>query len=271
MTAIARNRAPIRPTARKRGQTSWKSAPCRKWLSSAYFTEISICPAFDILGRAGRVWVSGVLLAAAESQSQQSGTARRVGSRHRCVRPRACEGFRVSRMEPHSTARNQGAIAALARELVATHAVRAKTMPADLSLPGAAEAIASALQEAGIQVGVLVNNAGVIFESDFAGIALDDHLRLLQINVVALKSLTRLFIPPMIKRGTGRILSHIGVCRHNPPPPKSCRPRAPDAQEAVADREARLKGAKPEPRTLQPPRAKRAHEKRRARRRQRRR
>ena len=65
-------------------------------------------------------------------------------------------------------ARNEGAIAALARELVATHAVRAKTMPADLSLPGAAEAIADALKGAGVEVGVLVNNAGVIFEGDFA-------------------------------------------------------------------------------------------------------
>ena len=94
------------------------------------------------------------------------------------------------------SARNEDAIAALARELVATHAVRAKTMPADLSLPGAAEAIADALEE-----------AGVIFEGDFAGIALDDHLRLLQINVVALTSLTRLFLPQMLKRGSGRILN----------------------------------------------------------------
>ncbi len=105
------------------------------------------------------------------------------------------------------TARNEGAIAALARELVAAHAVRVKTMPADLSLPGAAEAIAGALEGASVEVGVLVNNAGVIFEGDFAGIALDDHLRLLQINVVALTSLTRLFVPPMLKRGAGRILN----------------------------------------------------------------
>jgi len=91
------------------------------------------------------------------------------------------------------TARSEEAIAALARELVATHAVRVKTMPADLGLPGAAEAIAAALGEAGVDVDVLVNNAGVVFEGDFAGVACDDHLRLLQINVVALTSLTACF------------------------------------------------------------------------------
>jgi len=115
-------------------------------------------------------------------------------------------------------ARNEGAIAALARDLVATHAVRVKTMPADLSLPGAAEAIAGALEGAGVEVGVLVNNAGVIFEGDFAGIALDDHLRLLQINVVALTSLTRLFIPSMLKRGAGRILNVASAAAFMPIP-----------------------------------------------------
>jgi len=116
------------------------------------------------------------------------------------------------------SARNESAIPALARELVSTHAVRAKTMPADLSLPGAAEAIADALTEAGVEVGVLVNNAGVIFEGDFANITLEDHLRLLQINVVALTSLTRLFLPPMLKRGAGRILNVASIAAFMPIP-----------------------------------------------------
>jgi short-subunit dehydrogenase len=92
-------------------------------------------------------------------------------------------------------ARNEAALAALARELAATYGVRAKTVPVDLSLPAAAEAIADALGAAGVDVGILVNNAGIIFEGEFARAALDDCLRLLQINVVALTSLTRLFLP----------------------------------------------------------------------------
>ena len=115
-------------------------------------------------------------------------------------------------------ARNEGALTALASELAAAHAVRAKTMRVDLSLPGAAEAIAGALKGAGVEVGVLVNNAGVIFEGDFADIALDDHLRLLQINIVALTSLTRLFLPPMIERGAGRILNVASIAAFLPIP-----------------------------------------------------
>jgi short-subunit dehydrogenase len=116
------------------------------------------------------------------------------------------------------TARNEEAITALANELALDHGVRAKTMPADLSIPGAAEAIADALAEAGVEVGVLVNNAGVIFEGDFATIALDDHLRLLQINVVTLTSLARLFLPPMLKRGSGRILNVASIAGFMPIP-----------------------------------------------------
>ncbi len=115
-------------------------------------------------------------------------------------------------------ARNETAIAELGGELAGRHAVRAKTMPVDLSLPGAAQAMDDALKGAGIDVGILVNNAGVAFEGDFATIPLDDHLRLLQINVVALTALTRLFLPPMLKRGGGRILNVASIFSFTPVP-----------------------------------------------------
>jgi uncharacterized protein len=115
-------------------------------------------------------------------------------------------------------ARNEAAMAALARELVGRYAVRAKTMPVDLSLPGAPEAMAAALAEADVAVDILVNNAGVAFEGDFATIALDDHLRLLQVNIVALTALTRLFLPTMLERGGGRILNVASIFSFTPVP-----------------------------------------------------
>ena len=115
-------------------------------------------------------------------------------------------------------ARREEALAALARELAATHAVRAKTMPVDLSIPGAAEAMVEALERADVAVEILVNNAGVMFEGDFTSIPLQDHLRLLQINVVALTSLTHLLLPKMIARGHGRILNVASVAAFMPVP-----------------------------------------------------
>jgi uncharacterized protein len=115
-------------------------------------------------------------------------------------------------------ARTETAINALAGELAARHAVRAMTMPVDLSIPGAAEAIVEALARAGIEIEILVNNAGVMFEGDFADIALEDHLRLLQINVVALTALTRLVLPSMLSRRSGRILNVASIAAFMPVP-----------------------------------------------------
>ena len=115
-------------------------------------------------------------------------------------------------------ARNEDALTALARDLVARRAVKAKTMPADLSLPGAAEAMVEALDKAGLAIDILVNNAGVAAEGDLACISHDDCLRLLQVNVVALTSLTRLLLPPMIARRRGRILNVASIAGFMPVP-----------------------------------------------------
>ncbi len=60
-------------------------------------------------------------------------------------------------------ARSHETTTELARELVAKDGVNVKTIPADLSVPGAAEAIFEGLSEKGISVDILVNNAGVLF------------------------------------------------------------------------------------------------------------
>lgn len=91
-------------------------------------------------------------------------------------------------------------------------------MSVDLSLPGAPQAMADALGAAGVDVGVLVNNAGVLAEGPFASGAPDDVLNLLQVNVVALTALTRLFLPAMIARGEGRILNVASIAAFMPVP-----------------------------------------------------
>ena len=115
-------------------------------------------------------------------------------------------------------ARSEAAIEALAREVAAAHAVHVRTMPVDLSLPGAPQAMMEALDGAGVEVGALVNNAGVLSEGPFAEGALEEQLDLLQINVVALTALTRLFAPAMVRRGQGRILNVASIAAFMPVP-----------------------------------------------------
>ncbi|MBV8107760.1 MAG: SDR family NAD(P)-dependent oxidoreductase [Hyphomicrobiales bacterium] len=115
-------------------------------------------------------------------------------------------------------ARSHDTTTELARELIMTKAVNVKTIPADLSVAGAAEAIFEGLTSKGISVDILVNNAGVLFEGEFSSIPLEEHLRLLQINVVALTALTRLFLPLMLQRRGGRILNVASTSAFMPVP-----------------------------------------------------
>ncbi|HME83443.1 MAG TPA: SDR family NAD(P)-dependent oxidoreductase [Roseiarcus sp.] len=115
-------------------------------------------------------------------------------------------------------ARSHETTTGLARELIGTSGVNVKTIPADLSVAGAAEAIFEGLSRRGLSVDILVNNAGVLFEGDFSSIPLEDHLRLLQINVVALTALTRLFLPSMLQRRAGRILNVASTSAFMPVP-----------------------------------------------------
>ncbi len=126
--------------------------------------------------------------------------------------------FAARRYDLVLAARTEAAIEALGRELAANHAVRVKTMPVDLSLPGAPQAMAEALSLANIEVGILVNNAGALSEGPFADGGLDDQLNLIQVNIVALTALMRLLLPAMIARGEGRILNVASIAAFMPTP-----------------------------------------------------
>lgn len=105
-------------------------------------------------------------------------------------------------------------VAAECRTLGAESRVIAK----DLSVPGAAEENFDELSRAGVQVDVLVNNAGFGTHGPFAGIDTDADLGLLQVNIVALTHLTKLFLRPMVARGGGKILNVASVAAFQPGP-----------------------------------------------------
>src|SRR5207302_682056 len=75
-----------------------------------------------------------------------------------------------------------------------------------------------ALGQRGIAADVLVNNAGFAMNGPFADSDLPTHLRMLQVNVVALTHLTRLFLPAMVARGSGRVLNVASIAAYVPGP-----------------------------------------------------
>ncbi len=116
------------------------------------------------------------------------------------------------------TARRLDRLEALAERLRREHKVRVSVIVADLAEQGSPDRIFSAVEAAGMEIAVLVNNAGFPTFGHF--VDLDTHTELdeLQVNVVALTHLTKLFLPGMIARRDGRILNVASTAAFEPGP-----------------------------------------------------
>jgi len=113
-------------------------------------------------------------------------------------------------------ARSLDTLEQLATKLRARYGVSVGVAQADLSEPGAAERLWAEVAGRGAPVDVLVNNAGVGLYGDLADQDSDAGTRMLQLNVVALATLTRLTLPGMLGRSWGRILNVASVTAFQP-------------------------------------------------------
>ncbi len=104
-------------------------------------------------------------------------------------------------------ARRREQLEALATELAAEKGVAARVIAEDLGEPSAPERILYELQRAGIHIDFLVNSAGFGTNGRFADSDFIRELAMVQVNVTSLVHLTRLFLPDMIARKSGRILN----------------------------------------------------------------
>lgn len=95
----------------------------------------------------------------------------------------------------------------VAGELSAAHGIDTRVVPCDLAAPRAAHTLYDEVRTLGIDIDVLVNNAGLLYNGYFDEIALAKQEDLLAVNVVALTALTHLFSAEMLARGRGRILN----------------------------------------------------------------
>ena len=116
-------------------------------------------------------------------------------------------------------ARDEDRLVRLATDLERCYGVKCCVLPADLSKPGAAEKIYKATTSAGLQVDVLVNNAGLSSSGEFVDMEEQTLQHILQVNAMAVASLSHLYGSDMKKRRRGRILivsSIVGVSYAGP-------------------------------------------------------
>lgn len=105
------------------------------------------------------------------------------------------------------TARREQALIALKEELESKHGVTVHTIPMDLAATGGARGLINAVHERGLEVEILINNAG------FGGFGLHtdrtwaEEEAMIDVNIKTLVELTHAFAQQMVKRGRGKILN----------------------------------------------------------------
>ncbi len=105
----------------------------------------------------------------------------------------------------------EGEIREVAGQLEQEFGVTVRAIARDLEQDSAAQEIFDELAGAGMEIEIFVNNAGHGQKGKFWEIDIERDMSILRLNVEAVLRLTKLFLPPMLARGRGRILNVASV------------------------------------------------------------
>ena len=115
-------------------------------------------------------------------------------------------------------ARNGPRLKQVGDELQRQFGITVRTIALDLAAPTAPQALFEELRREGVDVDILVNNAGYGKFGEFAEVAIEESAGQVQLNIAALTSLTRLFLAPMLERGSGKIMNVASTAGFQPGP-----------------------------------------------------
>ncbi|MBU3700038.1 MAG: SDR family NAD(P)-dependent oxidoreductase, partial [Candidatus Kapabacteria bacterium] len=115
-------------------------------------------------------------------------------------------------------ARNEGALHNHREAWQKQYGVAVHVIAADLSQPGSAKALYDEVCRRGLTIDILINNAGFGQYGLFDESDVDRALQMLELNIVALTMLTRLFVADMVRRGSGRIMNVASTASFQPVP-----------------------------------------------------
>ena len=135
------------------------------------------------------------------------------GIGHALARLMAADGWNLV-----VTARREELLGELAADLMSRFEMRVEIISADLSQPQAPELLISQIENRGIALDALVNNAGFGYYGSFKDQDLTRLEAMVEVNIQALMRLTRLVLPGMIARGRGRMMNIASTASFQPVP-----------------------------------------------------
>lgn len=179
-------------------------------------------------------------------------------------RRRICTSLRCPKQDLVLVARSQDKLNKLAEEFKSQHSIRVTVFALDLSEPDAAERLWEETNRAGLEIDVLVNNAGFGTSGDVADESPERLEQEVRLNCLTLTGLTARYLPAMRERKTEpsstllRLLpfSRCPIWRCTAQPKHSCFPllkRSGPKPEKTASAYLRSVPAPPIPHSLKSP------------------
>ena len=115
-------------------------------------------------------------------------------------------------------ARNGERLEEIKREIEEKYSSNVTVIAKDLCKSDSAKEIYVATETAGINIDVLVNNAGSGDFGEFHKCDLDKQVRMVQLNCIALMELCRYYLPAMVGRGSGNVVNVDSIAAFQPGP-----------------------------------------------------
>lgn len=107
---------------------------------------------------------------------------------------------------------------ALKLEIEKKYSVTVEVISKDLTQLNAPQDIYDEVKQKGILVDYLINNAGFGGHGKFHERSLEDDLAMINLNVIALTLLTKLYLPEFVKRNSGKVLNVSSTASFMPGP-----------------------------------------------------
>lgn len=114
-------------------------------------------------------------------------------------------------------ARRRNVLEELSHELNARHGIHAHVVAADLADIGAVRDVCARVDELGLRIDFLVNNAGFASNKAFADSSWSEVHKQIQVMVTTVTELCHRLLGPMLEQGWGRIINLSSVAAFAPP------------------------------------------------------
>lgn len=115
-------------------------------------------------------------------------------------------------------ARNESKLKIMAAQLAIDHQITVEYISADLSKADAAQKLFDETQARRLTIEILINNAGIGSGGEFATLAVQSELDMLQLNISSLVALTHLYLQPMKALKSGTIINVASMASFMPIP-----------------------------------------------------